>query len=165
MNGNDQLSSILTTIILSISIIALIANTAEVIFLLKRGKTLHIYLLLSLCITDFLFSLSYSVFIVLLIMKFHPFVIYFLWIIIVMILSSYVHLAAIAIDRFLSVFYPIYHRIMADRRRVKTMVFVPIWSILALGLVAFIFGSLMTGFMTDKHKNEGRALLQISCCV
>ena len=82
-------------------------------------------------------------------------------VIIFTITSSYVHLAAIAVDRYISVSYPISHRVMADRRKVKILVLVSIWSISTLVLAAFMFGV----FMTNKYKYDQIRFMQISCCV
>ena len=132
MNENDDIPTILITLPV-ISVIAMMANIAEMIFLMKKRKTLHICLLLMLCITDFRSSLSLSIFIVLFGTKTHT------------------------LTNTLSVLYQISHRIIAERKKVKTLVLVSVWSIstITIGIFSIII----------KYLNDTTRIIQIICCV
>ena len=116
--------------LLTISVLALMANIAEIIFLRKKNKTLHVRLLLSLCIADILSSFFYSISLFIILKKGNSFIFLFSsGTVNFMILSSWFHLAAIAVDRFISVTYPISYRIRASTPKMKIRVVVFVWSI------------------------------------
>ena len=116
--------------LLTINVLALMANIAEVIFLRKRNKTLHVRLLLSLCIADILSSFFYSISLFRILKNGNSFIFLFSsGAVNFMILSSWFHLAAIAVDRFISVTYPISYRIRASTPKIKIRVVVFVWFI------------------------------------
>ena len=138
--------------LLTITFLAQIANIAEIILLRKKHKTLHIWLLLSLCATDILSSLCYSVIILLLIFlpKRIDAMYVFSGVFGIMLLSSWIHFAAIAIDRHIAVFYPLLHRIRGETRKMKTTVLLFVWSVTIILSVLFWLIVLRAGQKTKR---------------
>ena len=135
--------------LLAISTVAQVANIAEIVVIGIRKKTLHLWLLQSLSLADLLSSLLWSIIIIIYFLIPHGkgTDVYTIFSVAISfaIISSWLHVGAIAFDKYTSVFHPLKHMIMVNTRKTTVTVLLSIWS-LSIIVTGVLYGIGSTAF-------------------
>lgn len=124
-------------IALSLIIIALNLTQIVLIARLKRKKTIYELFLMSLAIADFLLTFFNFIFSVMFLAEISVLFDYIVILYFVTITTSFLHLLAIAMDRFVAVYFPLNHKVSFTLSKTKKVIF-GLWTLMILLVVVLI---------------------------